>query len=187
MKRILTLSAAVAAIALLGQFSSSSAQAQNFVGGYQFGAGINSFGGCGGCRGWGENWQREQQPYFATRPPVYYSHIVKRPYGVSPYAAPAGIAPIEMSIDAPDPANIHNPYFGQVIETPANPHFEQAIEAPVVATPTPAPQEQTFTNAKPKAEPKAKAKDPAKAPAKAKKAKPEKTTWIRNQYFDSAI
>lgn len=27
----------------------------------------------------------EQLPYFAVHPPVYYSHIVRRPYGLLPY------------------------------------------------------------------------------------------------------
>ncbi|MFH1918860.1 MAG: hypothetical protein ABIP48_03090 [Planctomycetota bacterium] len=30
-------------------------------------------------------------PYFAAHPPVYYSHIVPRPYGYSPYAYLPGI------------------------------------------------------------------------------------------------
>jgi len=36
---------------------------------------------------------RAQAPYFAKYPPVYYSHSVKRPYGVSPYAVNQGGLP----------------------------------------------------------------------------------------------
>ena len=40
-------------------------------------------------------------PYFAAHPPVYYSHIVPRPYGWSPYAYPPGTPMPEV---APAPA-----------------------------------------------------------------------------------
>jgi len=175
MKRILTLFAAVAAAALFTQFASSEAAAQCYSGGYQFGAGLNQFGG--GGFGWGAYVPREQPPYFASHPPVYYSHVVKRPYGVSPYAAPAGIAPIEMSIAAPEPAIVHNPYFGQHVEAPV-------VEALVQP-------EQTFTKAMPKKKANAKANKaaPKKQEQKAKAGKNEnqKTTWIRNAFFDTAI
>jgi hypothetical protein len=36
-------------------------------------------------------------PYYALHPPVYYSHIVRRPYGYSPYAYPPGIMTPERS------------------------------------------------------------------------------------------
>ena len=39
---------------------------------------------------------------------------MKRPYGVSPFAAPAGIAPVELSMPQPvahKPMVIHNPHF----------------------------------------------------------------------------
>jgi len=36
---------------------------------------------------------RAQAPYFVKHPPVYYSHSVKRPYGVSPYAVNQGGLP----------------------------------------------------------------------------------------------
>ena len=36
---------------------------------------------------------RAQLPYFAKYPPVYYSHSVKRPYGISPYAVKQGGLP----------------------------------------------------------------------------------------------
>jgi hypothetical protein len=112
MIRFFAIAVAIAAFSVL---TDSSAQAQNFAGGYQFGAGINS--NCGAGRGiglgFGCSTPREQLPYFAQYPPVYYSHIVKRPYGISPYAAPAGIAPVEMSYPAAPPVSIKNPYFKQ--------------------------------------------------------------------------
>lgn len=33
----------------------------------------------------------ESIPYFAEHPPVYYSHVVPRAYGFSPYAYPPGV------------------------------------------------------------------------------------------------
>ncbi len=112
MKRIFALMMALAAIVLMGD---AAAQAQNYMGGYQFGAGWQSNGG-GFFRG---GTPREQPPYFAQFPPVYYSHIVPRPYGISPYAAPAGIAPVEMSfpMPAPMPITVRNPFFESKIET----------------------------------------------------------------------
>ena len=113
MKRIFALIVALAAIVLVGN---EAAQAQNYVGGYQFGAGLQSNCGGGFFRG---GTPREQAPYFAQYPPVYYSHIVPRPYGISPYAAPAGIAPVEMSVPmpAPMPITVRNPFFESKIET----------------------------------------------------------------------
>ncbi len=87
---------------------SSSSEAQSYHDGYQFGSGVrSSYGFFGGCYT-----PREQPPYFATYPPVYYSGIVRRPYGISPYAAPAGIAPVELSV--PQPLTIQNPHFDEV-------------------------------------------------------------------------
>lgn len=123
MKRILAFAAAIAVVTVL---STSSANAQcNGLGnsaGYGFGVGVNqSYLGDGfhpglGLRGpafLGGNFlsvrRVEEPPYFAKFPPVYYNAIVKRPYGISPYAAPAGIAPVEMSV--PVPATVKNPYF----------------------------------------------------------------------------
>lgn len=55
---------------------------------------------------------REDLPYFAKFPPVYYSGIVARPYGISPYAAPPGIVPVEMTVaPPPQPALIKNPFY----------------------------------------------------------------------------
>jgi hypothetical protein len=53
----------------------------------------------------------EAPPYFALYPPVYYdSQIIRRPYGISPYAAPPGIPPTEMMMGAPQPERVVNPY-----------------------------------------------------------------------------
>ena len=55
----------------------------------------------------------EQPPYFAMYPPVYYSNqIVRRPMGVSPFAAPPGVLPVEMQA-APQAVRIQNPFFGK--------------------------------------------------------------------------
>jgi hypothetical protein len=120
MKRILVIAFAVFAVTIM---TDSSANAQGNMSGYGFGVGVNQaqFGGgyaFGGNRGFGglgllgpfNSVRRvEEPPYFAKFPPVYYSGIVKRPYGISPYAAPAGIAPVEMSI--PVPTTVKNKYF----------------------------------------------------------------------------
>lgn len=123
MKRLIAVVAAMAAIVV---FAETETQAQNFIGGYQFGAGINSFGGFGCNR-----FEREQPPYFAKFPPVYYGNIVKRPYGISPYAAPAGIAPIEMSVPqyVVPPVTKVNPYYQPVAEPAKNQKQENAVES----------------------------------------------------------
>ena len=102
MKRLLILTFAIAAVTMM---SESNASAQAYQNGYLFGAGTNA-----NCNV-SSRWQREQPPYFAQFPPVYYSHVVKRPYGISPYAAPAGIAPVEMSIAVPISISVKNPFF----------------------------------------------------------------------------
>jgi hypothetical protein len=122
MKRLLTLGIVLTAIFM---FSESNANAQTMGQGYQFGVGINTSRcvndndifryGYLGCGRYPDNsisreFRREQSPFFARFPPVYYSHIVKRPYGVSPYAAPAGIMPVEMGMK-PEPLSITNPFF----------------------------------------------------------------------------
>jgi len=72
-------------------------------------------------------------PYFAKHPPVHYSdQIVRRPYGVSPYAAPAGVVPAEYYLQeaSAPPKLIVNPYFenapgfvpGQLVPAPDAEH-----------------------------------------------------------------
>lgn len=65
----------------LGAASTSQAQAQVW-GGYNSGF----FGGLPYSV-----YVLDAVPYYALHPPVYYSHIVPRPYGYSPYAYPPGI------------------------------------------------------------------------------------------------
>lgn len=129
MRILLTLALAFGAFAFTSMTESTAdAQINGYNNGYGFGAGLffgdrfdqsRRFRGNRGFRGpvfnnghIGILRRVEEPPYFAKFPPVYYSHIVKRPYGVSPYAAPPGIAPVEMSFPAP-PVTISNPYFDQ--------------------------------------------------------------------------
>ena len=56
-------------------------------------------------------------PHFAAFPPVYYSHVVPRPYGYSPYAYVAGVVTPSFELcqprhrcPAPAPVSIANPY-----------------------------------------------------------------------------
>lgn len=105
MKRLLAVAVAIAAVAML---SESNANAQTYAGGYQFGTGIAASQGFGrGCC----SQPREQLPYFAKFPPVYYSNIVARPVGISPFAAPPGIQPVEMNYAPAKSVTISNPYF----------------------------------------------------------------------------
>jgi hypothetical protein len=118
MKRFIAIAAALAAILVL---SNGQAQAQTLLhpGGFPYpgtnscgGGGFGAFGGFGAL---GLQVDREQPPYFAKFPPVYYSHAVKRPYGISPFAAPAGVVPVEMSHSMPavEPVVIENPHVKQ--------------------------------------------------------------------------
>ena len=114
MKRILAIAFAIVAVTIM---TDASANAQINSSGFGFGVGVNQAGGAafGGRRGFGflgpiNSVRRfEQPPYFARFPPVYYSHIVRRPFGISPFAAPPGIAPVELSV--PVPATVKNKYF----------------------------------------------------------------------------
>ncbi len=119
-------------------FCESNATAQSFHQGYQFGAGFQS-AGMGQCGGGGfyRSMSREQPPYFAQFPPVYYSHVVPRPYGISPYAAPAGIAPVEMSVPVlvPNPVSIKNPHYNGTVTADAGvPQVKPTKEASPAAT-----------------------------------------------------
>ena len=44
---------------------------------------------------------QERPPYFAFYPPVYYSHAVYAPYGVSPYPRGAHVAAAEPTVVVP--------------------------------------------------------------------------------------
>lgn len=82
-----------------------------YIQGYGFGLGAN-FGGFGPGFGGFAGSSFQEPPYFARHPPVYYSHIVPRPYGISPYAAPPGIVPTEMRVQVKrEPLTVVNPYY----------------------------------------------------------------------------
>lgn len=49
-------------------------------------------------------------PYYALHPPVYYSHVVPRPYGYSPYAYPPGIMTPEVAPGESAPQVMINPH-----------------------------------------------------------------------------
>ncbi|QEG22305.1 hypothetical protein [Mariniblastus fucicola] len=125
MKKIIALAVAFAAIAIVSG-TEANAQSFSFNNGYQFGAGVGANHGHHGNRGYrnpgfgfGTYFGRgivdrpSRPPYFAEFPPVYYNGIVRRPYGVSPYAAPAGVVPVEMSqaISPVEPVVVSNPFF----------------------------------------------------------------------------
>jgi len=57
-------------------------------------------------------------PYFAEHPPVYYSYIVPRTYGQSPYAYWPG--PFTPTL-TPEPIMVSNPYIPAPEEVPARP------------------------------------------------------------------
>ncbi len=104
MKRFLLLCLAIVATSTFGV---STASAQGVI-------------GCGGCDSfnnqYGYDYNRagfERPPYFALFPPVYYSdQIVRRPMGISPFAVPPGVLPVEMTVPA-EPQHVVNPYFNK--------------------------------------------------------------------------
>lgn len=114
--------------------STSSAQAQ--ANGYDFGI------------GWGLAQQplrlstpREDLPYFAKFPPVYYGDMIRRPYGFSPYALPPGIEPVEQRIlqQTMGPRTILNPFCEPGRVRPAAPSVPAAPAAPPAVEAAPAP------------------------------------------------
>ena len=133
MRFLFTLAVVVGAMATI----STTAEAQVYNDGYQWGAGVaqGAYGGSFrrgrffGRRalgpGFGPTPRVDDIPYFAKFPPVYYSGIVKRPYGISPFAAPPGIVPVELTI--PVPEAIDNPYFNA---EPAAPVTEEPADEP---------------------------------------------------------
>src|SRR5262245_2366025 len=89
-----------------------SGHGHGFGGGFGDGFGFG-FGGYGGGYGWDiAALYRElynNLPYFALHPPVYYSDIVPRTYGYSPFAYPPGVMTPEVVSEA-QPVTINNPY-----------------------------------------------------------------------------
>ena len=118
-RNLISLTVVMAAMAIF----TSTSEAQ-FSDGYRFGTGVG-FSGGGGFFG-ARLIPREQPPFFAKFPPVYYNGIVRRPYGISPFAAPPGIAPVELSI--PPQITIQNPYFEQNVAPVSNSEALPVIE-----------------------------------------------------------
>lgn len=118
MKRLLAVAVAFAAVTMFTQSEANAQHIQNNLrSGYGFGVGINSnfinpgfnsFGIQRGCCNSGFN---EDLPYFAKFPPVYYSNIVARPVGISPFAAPAGIRPVELDFAPAKHVTKKNPFY----------------------------------------------------------------------------
>jgi len=104
--RITQWGAVAAAALVMTQFSPAAVRAQAL--GYNLGVGL----------GWAQqplrlSSPREDLPFFAKFPPVYYGDMVRRPYGFSPYALPPGIEPIEQKViqQTMGPRSIVNPFF----------------------------------------------------------------------------
>ena len=108
MKKFLALFAAAMAITTICDIQAASAQ-RYYQDGYFFGSGLR-FGRGFGIGGGISRGGFEEPPYFAKFPPVYYSHPVARPYGISPYAVPPGVMPVEMTVK-PEPQKLVNPFY----------------------------------------------------------------------------
>ena len=122
MRILLSLAVVIGTMAAM----SASTEAQVYNDGYQWGAGVSQSlttghipnrrfarRGFRGGFGFGPTPRFEDIPYFAKFPPVYYNGIVPRPYGISPFAAPAGIPPVELSY--PQPLTIKNQFYQEEI------------------------------------------------------------------------
>ncbi len=146
MKKIMMLALAVVSVVA---FSKSDAMAQDYQNSYRFGVGLGygtqfpypktgHYGNRGvrPLRGLGLGFDNlgaivdrvDAPPYFAQYPPVYYNGIISRPYGISPYAAPPGIMPVEMTIPMVIPQAIQNPYYEQQI-TPASENTAEPVNS----------------------------------------------------------
>ena len=137
MNKFIALAVAIAAIATV---TGTETSAQTFNKGYQFGTGIRAAGGFGHYRGINNAFglgvisrgvsRQVRPPYFAEYPPVYYNGIVRRPYGISPYAAPAGIAPVEMQVSPVqiDPVTVTNPFFNKSQPVTISDSVEEKVE-----------------------------------------------------------
>jgi len=110
MKRLLAVAVAIAAVTMSCQ-SEANAQCNGLSNGYQFGTGLNAGFGFRGQGFRGGLRSREDLPYFAKFPPVYYSNIVARPVGISPFAAPSGIRPVELDYAPVKEVTKKNPFY----------------------------------------------------------------------------
>ena len=118
MKRFIAIAAALAAIVICSE-GNAQAQTRLHSGGFPYPCSSCQQGFNGGFGFDGFRLRREQPPYFAKFPPVYYSRAVKRPYGISPYAAPAGVRPVELDYMKAVPTNpvvVKNPYYNDDTE-----------------------------------------------------------------------
>jgi len=136
MKRLLAMAVAIVAVTM---FSQSEVQAQNFHQGFQFGAGLSTGfggGGCnsGFCRG---NSFRDDLPYFAKFPPVYYSNIIARPVGISPFAAPAGVRPVELDYAPVKQVTKKNPFFKRAVPVKSIPATARPLRGKTTWVPNP--------------------------------------------------
>jgi hypothetical protein len=103
-------------------------------------------------------------PYYAVRPPVYYSHIVARPYGYSPYPYYPGIVTPDFELASP-----WHPY------QPMQPYWDGQGWRWRIQVPGAAPGEAKPRKARPKAAPKA-PQTPKASPA-----------TIRNEYYPDNV
>jgi hypothetical protein len=108
------------------------------IGHHDFGLGLGGFGWAGGCCGWdiAELYRQlyNNLPFYALHPPVYYSDVVTRTYGYSPFAYPPGVMTPEIAC-APQPISIINPYVPQKPATPA----DKKSDPTAAASPQPEP------------------------------------------------
>lgn len=147
MKKIIALAVAFVAIAIVAG-PEANAQSFSFNNGFNFGAGVGASRGIHSSRGAGffnngfnggfGTFNRAavversvRPPYFAEFPPVYYNGIVRRPYGISPYAAPAGVVPVELTHGKAgiQPAVVTNPFFKKGRNKAASVFEEKNVEA----------------------------------------------------------
>lgn len=130
------LGSALAALCLCS-FNATTAQAQicGLDQGYGFGVGLqNNYVNATRLLA-----PHDRPPHFALYPPVYYSDVITpRPYGISPFAAPPGIRPVELDmLVAPEPEMIENPYFEQEQVDPIDPpETSPSDQTPEASPPT---------------------------------------------------
>jgi hypothetical protein len=105
------------------------------------------FGGCGApfYYPFYAQYGREHIPYFALHPPVYYSYVVPRSYGYSPFAYPFGSPTPEIQFvppkeeKKPEPKTMSNPHVTDVshrdVAAQAAPRviYNPFVDAPRVA------------------------------------------------------
>jgi hypothetical protein len=105
----------VCAVLLCGSLCASTADAQ-FLSGGGYGLGFFNYGNTGVYM--------ERIPYYALYPPVYYSYIVPRPYGYSPFAYPPGTMTPDIKPSVA-PAEYINPF----VPKPAVPASDKTVRA----------------------------------------------------------